>query len=1588
MSVDIDDLKKLLNPQIGIWEAELAYPNTCQFNYAVSVNFKDKINCELLEKAINIAIQKFDAFRIHLTEHNGTAMQYFVPYEYKKIDVIDLSSCDDKEVKEWKRSKVRTPFKMIDSDLYYFAIIKTENDGCELLINAHHLLMDAWALFNIFLNKLFWYYKCLQNDIEITDEVPSFREYIDKAIINEEKYEKSDEFKTNRDYWRNTFSTVPGMTCLKPGEGSFASDRKVFELSAELSGKVKNLSKKSGCSPFVIFMSALSIYLGKITNEEDVVINSAALGRFNQEEKETFGMFVNTYPVRIKIDLNKVFSSYIYDVKQQWKNVLINQKYTIERISEDYKNMHKTAGKLNDVALSYQNVIIDHENVSYDVDNVFSGHQLETLKIHISDREAKGIYKFELEYRKNKFTEGEIEKTFKRLEALLEDALDNPDKTVNRLNIVSEEEKQQILGKFNETAMDYPKEKTLHELFEEQVLKDPDGTAVIFNGTSITYKELNEKANMLARVLREKGVKPDCLVGILIDRSPEMIISILGVLKAGGAYLPIDPEYPKDRITYMLKHSGAKILVTNGDKYKELYENSDVCVIDAMNIPKMETSDLENINKPNDLAYVIYTSGSTGKPKGVMLEQMGVCNLTYWLKNKLKFEKGNSILALTTICFDMSVPEILIPFLLGMKIVLANADEDKEPTYQANLIKENKINILQTTPSRIRTILSVAQPHTFDGVKVIMIGGEDVPKDVIADLRKTINSDARIYDLYGPTETTILTTGKDVTKEDINIGKPIGNSRAFIVNKNNELNPVGVPGELCITGDGLARGYVKRPDLTNEKFVNAPFLKDTKMYKTGDLAKWRPNGEIEYLGRIDNQVKIRGFRVELSEIESCLCLIDSIRQAVVTVKDNYLCAYMVADEKKPIFQIKEFLTDKLPYYMVPSYFQYIDSIPLSQSGKVDKKALPKPNMNANIGIGFVEPQSSLEKTIAAVWKKVLEIDKAGIYDDFFEVGGDSLQALKLSIEFKKCNINMRVLDINKNRTIKKQAEFVISNQGENSFKDLSDEESSVESISSEKIATGTFKLMESVVENTDSYSWEQLNCFYKPLAIIYDSFAPDYFDTFLFMVSFYSTHMPDGWFADADESSMFDVFFKFHKKIVEPKTGLSFNRIEYKNKSEMCKLIKESIKDNSPVLIPVDLYELYYTLGYHRYHHRHYIIVKGFDDDREIFQVLDNMQIQNGANPIYNDFAIEYDKLFKIGKSYRDAYDSDKKIPYFWNISSIRNVHNDGYTSPMLLKDHLLHIQDVNAGKTELVHVEAEFLRRAAGGNLNIEQARFLLGLINFKDVYYDILNKLLEKFGSSDCAIEKVKNFEQKLTASWNEIKMEAFNAAGGTQVDSDAVRPKIKKILNLEAEFRNSLEKELLKFNLDSLIENEKAKGADKIFIEKNHKKAEIKKEDGKYIFNLSSRMAYDTWDVADNAPQLLAYPEENRDFAIEAKVKISGNLNGPYQSGLIVYLKRGIKLMLCMDKGFRISLFCPEKGDNYTLYTVNYTENSAYFRIVKDSSALKFYCKKNEQDSWKLKYKMEDCNDVSSCGLFTKTFEKVNFSAEISHVSFLAY
>lgn len=550
-----------------------------------------------------------------------------------------------------------------------------------------------------------------------------------------------------------------------------------------------------------------------------------------------------------------------------------------------------------------------------------------------------------------------------------------------------------ILCSLNKTKTEYKIEKTIHELFEEQVNRTPDNTAVVFKSEKLTYRQLNEKANQIARVLRTKGVKPNTVVGIMVERSIYMITAMMAVLKAGGAYLPIDPSYPKDRIEYIIEDSGTKILITQSSLDISKTFETDRIEIDNFESYKADSSNLVNINNPKDLIYLIYTSGSTGRPKGVMLEHRGVNNFIKGVTDKIDFNSKKVIISLTTMSFDIFVLETLLPLTIGLKILIA------DPRAMYNAFEDSglkEVELMQTTPSTMKLILNDKRNIPYlKGFTDIMLGGEALPASLLMQMKDIIN--AKIFNMYGPTETTVWSAIKEIDEtNNINIGRPIANTRIYIVDEDNRVQPVGIIGEICIGGDSVARGYMNMPELTAQKFVVDPFEKDSRVYRTGDLGRWLENGEIEYLGRIDHQVKIRGFRIELGEIENSLSNINGIEQCVVSSQKNednedYLVGYYVSDKELSVSEIIKSLAGKLPEYMIPGFYMRLNKIPLTPNGKIDRNVLPEPNKSRpKLDTEYVESGTKIEKQLVEIWKRVLNRNTIGINDNFFELGGNSI----------------------------------------------------------------------------------------------------------------------------------------------------------------------------------------------------------------------------------------------------------------------------------------------------------------------------------------------------------------------------------------------------------------------------------------------------------------------------------------------------------------------------------------------------------------------------------------------------------------------
>ncbi len=599
-----------------------------------------------------------------------------------------------------------------------------------------------------------------------------------------------------------------------------------------------------------------------------------------------------------------------------------------------------------------------------------------------------------------------------------------PNKRIEDLSLIDEVECKKLVYHFNDTATEYPQDQTVIDLFEKQVRKTPDNIAVVFEDTQLTYRELNEKANQLARKLRKLGVKPDDFVAMLTERSLEMIVGIYGILKAGGAYVPMDPTYPEERIRYMLGDCKPKAVLTYRAEIKT-------------DIPRIDLADsqvwtgaprnLPHVNKPEDLAYCIYTSGTTGKPKGVLVKQQNVVNYVQRSDRsvaKYAFEKNLShVVSVTNLTFDIFVTEAILPLCNGMSVSIANHDEQTEMQAFERMVKRNKIEVLQTTPSRIKALLS-QDGHTdaFSSLRFIMLGGEVVGSDTVNRLRE--KTEAVLENVYGPSESTVWSTcyAIDHRERIIPIGKPIQNTRIYILNGVN-LCGIGMPGELCIAGGGVARGYLNRPELTAEKFVQNPFGEGT-LYLTGDLARWLPDGNLEYLGRIDEQVKIRGFRIELGEIENSIRAIEGIKDCAVIVRtdaegEKAICAYLVSDEEIRTSEIRDTLAQALPEYMIPAYMTQIGKLPVNRNGKLDKQALPE--IAGKSERVYVAPGNPEEEAVCTAFSEVLGVEKVGVKDSFFELGGDSIKAIRVISKLRERGYQPAMQIILHNLTVEKIA---------------------------------------------------------------------------------------------------------------------------------------------------------------------------------------------------------------------------------------------------------------------------------------------------------------------------------------------------------------------------------------------------------------------------------------------------------------------------------------------------------------------------------------------------------------------------------------
>ncbi len=1032
----------LTHPQKGIWYTEKFYPDTGIANIIGIMRLDENLDFAILENAINELIACNDSMRLRIIEQPTGPVQYVSPYCQQEIRRIDFSHYKNSYNRflSWVDKERRIPVQVNDSDLFEFVIFKLGDGDGGFFLKTHHTISDAWTMILIG-NKINEYYFSLLEGVKPTGS--NYSSYLD-YIKNEEEFCTSIDFEENRRFWNAKFETIPELTTLRPHKQAFSSpeaDRLTFTISKELTNKLHQFSEDMSVSIFIICLSALSICLHKILDQDDIIIGTPLLNRPTEKEKLTIGMFIETIPVRLQINPDLKFEEFVQKVAASWREMR-NHRYPYNLLLEDIRTKQKLNSNLYDIMLSFQNARFIPW-MAFKTFYFASGSEANSLCFHISDRDNTGQLYVDIDYQVALFEKEEVQSLYKSVLSIIEAALKNPARRITDLPLLSKKEKDFFLNKLNNTDTIFADNTLVHSLFEKQVLKTPDNIAIECRQEKLTYHRLNQQANLLARMLRNKGVKPGSIVGVLLDRSCNLAVSLWAILKAGAAYLPLDPDYPAERINYILDDSGSSLVITN-QELQEKIGGFPCLMIEDLADYQDDVTDLKIKIPPDDRAYILYTSGSTGNPKGVVIGHKSICNFFTAMAREVDLQ-NKRVLSVTTVCFDIFVFEFFYPLVNGNTVVMADENQQIDPMELSQLIQEKNIHIIQTTPSRMQLLLmDEAWGSCLTNVTDIILGGEVFPAELFNRIRKI--TDARVINGYGPTEATVYATFKELKgNEKITIGRPLANVKTYVLDNQLNLLPANIIGNLYIGGEGLARGYLNNEKLTKENFIPSPFEPDKIIYRTGDLVKWNKSGEIDYVGRADHQVKIRGYRIELGEIESALLQHDRIEEAVVidleSNNEKYLAAYLQVSGQLRTNEIRNFLRKRLPDYMIPGTYIFVSQMPLNANGKIDRRCLAEMESGyALVETEYVKPRNKEEFILADEWSKVLNRDKVGIDDNFFDIGGDSLKIVKILVALLPYKWDLTARDFYKYQTIRKLAEkisgFFISDEEEQLIKDI------------------------------------------------------------------------------------------------------------------------------------------------------------------------------------------------------------------------------------------------------------------------------------------------------------------------------------------------------------------------------------------------------------------------------------------------------------------------------------------------------------------------------------------------------------------------
>jgi amino acid adenylation domain-containing protein len=997
--------------QQRIWFLEQLNPGSASYNVPSAFFLKGPLRLDCLEASLAQVIRRHETLRTTFFAVDGEPQQRIAEQQAPYLELVDLAHVlveqRYSEAVRMATEEARKPFDLVKGPLLRTSVYRLGDEEHLLLLVMHHIVTDGWSLQILFRDVGSEYGRLVTGTANQSPELSI--QYFDFAIWQRKALETG-QLEKQIAYWRRRLEGAPPVLQIptdraRPAVQTFTGKIESDVLAPALARALDELSRHEGATLYMVLLAAFQILLWRYTAQTDIVVGSPIAGRNRSQLEDLIGCFINTLALRCDLSGEPTFRELLQRVMNTALEAYENQDVPFDRLVEELKPERELSH-----SPLFQAMLMLQSTPS--AASKFHGLEVTPLEIN------SGTAKFDLtvcviqrpeglrvgiNYNSDLFESAAVRRMLGHFRTLLEEITSHPGRRISQLNLLTEPERQLLLHTWNNSQVDYPRDRCIHELIGTQVEENPDRVAVTFEDSHLTYRELNQRANQLACHLTKLGVGPDVLVGLCLERSLNLVVGLLGILKAGGAYVPIDPSYPPDRIAFMLSDAGVKVLLTEQKLISNLPAGDAVSVcLDSewTEMAYLDTGNPSPTATPENLAYVIYTSGSTGKPKGVQISHRAVVNFLCSMSKQPGLSKTDTMLAVTTLSFDIAGLEIYLPLISGARLVVASREVASDGSRLLECLEQSGTTVMQATPATWRMLVEAGWRGTRE--LKILCGGEALPAELAEAL---LARGSELWNMYGPTETTIWSAAHQLHSGEVLLGRPIANTQFYVLDSNQQLLPAGVPGELYIGGDGLARGYLHRPELTAEKFVANPITPQLseQLYRTADLVRWLPDGSIDYLGRIDHQVKIRGFRIELGEIEAVLASHPQVEQGVVAAReyspgDKRLVAYVVAAGSEPPNRgdLRKHLEDKLPDYMIPSAFVFLDKLPLTPNGKVDRKALPAPDQSSvETEHAYVAPRTPTEEVITGIWSDVLKLQRVGTQDDFFDLGGYSLLATQV-----------------------------------------------------------------------------------------------------------------------------------------------------------------------------------------------------------------------------------------------------------------------------------------------------------------------------------------------------------------------------------------------------------------------------------------------------------------------------------------------------------------------------------------------------------------------------------------------------------------